>query len=227
MQVDPIRPTLKPPGTNSLIPECDALVSSYGFIFNLRRYIKAQQLSGGWWDGTIAGTGSGSSSGGPQLELQAVNDTSRARLLRVVHATLVGPGPARCCLPSHPTLLKHSFIEIPASCDVANKTCQAIHGGGSVRDVRAGSGGRGDGGARPPRRRGGDRHKGVAHGGRRCHQQGVPGRGLHSSTFRLNVSAFCGIRGACWGCLGGDQDVSGGMRGCLGCILCQKRLRLS
>ena len=24
----------------------------------------------------------------------------------------------------------------------------------------------------------------------------VPGRGLHSSAFRLNVSAFCGIRGA-------------------------------
>jgi hypothetical protein len=28
-------------------------------------------------------------------------------------------------------------------------------------------------------------------------------RGLHSSTFRLNVSAFCGIEGAFKGCLGG------------------------
>jgi uroporphyrin-III C-methyltransferase len=28
------------------------------------------------------------------------------------------------------------------------------------------------------------------------------GRGSHSSTFWLNVSAFCGIGGACRGCLG-------------------------
>jgi hypothetical protein len=28
------------------------------------------------------------------------------------------------------------------------------------------------------------------------------GRGLHSSTFWLNVSAFCGIGGAIRGCLG-------------------------
>jgi len=30
-----------------------------------------------------------------------------------------------------------------------------------------------------------------------------PGRGLHSSTFRLNVSTFCGIGGALRGCVGG------------------------
>jgi hypothetical protein len=29
------------------------------------------------------------------------------------------------------------------------------------------------------------------------------GRGLHSSTFRLNVSAFCGIGGVSRGCLVG------------------------
>ena len=29
------------------------------------------------------------------------------------------------------------------------------------------------------------------------------GTGLHSSTFRLNVSAFCGIGAAVRGCLGG------------------------
>jgi len=39
------------------------------------------------------------------------------------------------------------------------------------------------------------------------------GRGLHSSTFQLNVSAFCAIGGA--------------FREHSGCILCQKRLRLS
>jgi hypothetical protein len=31
----------------------------------------------------------------------------------------------------------------------------------------------------------------------------LTGRGLHSSTFWLNVSAFCGVGGAFRGCLGG------------------------
>ena len=31
----------------------------------------------------------------------------------------------------------------------------------------------------------------------------LPGRGLNSSIFWLNLSAFCGIGGACGGCLGG------------------------
>jgi len=31
----------------------------------------------------------------------------------------------------------------------------------------------------------------------------VKGWGLHSSTFQLNLSAFCGIGRACRGCLGG------------------------
>ena len=35
-------------------------------------------------------------------------------------------------------------------------------------------------------------------------------RGLHSSIFRLNVSALCGIGGAFWACL---EGVSGGVRG--------------
>ena len=42
------------------------------------------------------------------------------------------------------------------------------------------------------------------------------GRGLHSSTLSLNLSAFCGIGGACRGCLAGVQGVLGGIRGCLG-----------
>ena len=54
-----------------------------------------------------------------------------------------------------------------------------------------------------------------------------PGRGLHSSTFRLNVSAFYGMGGAFRGCGGGVQEVAGGVRGCVRCIVCQKRLRLS
>jgi len=42
----------------------------------------------------------------------------------------------------------------------------------------------------------------------------VEPRGFHSSTFRLNMSAFCGIRGAFRGCLAGLQEVSGGIMGC-------------
>jgi hypothetical protein len=54
------------------------------------------------------------------------------------------------------------------------------------------------------------------------------GRGLHSSTFRLNVSAFCVLGGAFRSRLRGVWQVAKGIsKGCLGCILCQKGLRLS
>jgi hypothetical protein len=46
------------------------------------------------------------------------------------------------------------------------------------------------------------------------------GRGLHSSTFRLNVSAFCGIGGAIGGYQGVVEAVLGALMGCSGCILC-------
>ena len=53
-----------------------------------------------------------------------------------------------------------------------------------------------------------------------------PTRGLHSSTVRLNLSAFCGLGVALRGCLRGVYGVLGAIRTWLGCILCQKRLRL-
>jgi hypothetical protein len=53
------------------------------------------------------------------------------------------------------------------------------------------------------------------------------GRGLHSSTFRLNASAFCGIGGASRGYLGGCFAGCRGSRRGLRCILCHERLRLS
>ena len=43
----------------------------------------------------------------------------------------------------------------------------------------------------------GQRHANDARDGHAC------GRGLHSSTFRLNVSALCAIGGSFKGCLGG------------------------
>ena len=41
MQVDPIKPTVKAPGTRRLKPELDNLLSSFAFNFNLCRYNKS------------------------------------------------------------------------------------------------------------------------------------------------------------------------------------------
>jgi len=39
------------------------------------------------------------------------------------------------------------------------------------------------------------------------------GRGLHSSTLQLNLSAFCETGGAVWECFGVVEGVVGDMRG--------------
>ena len=122
--------------------------------------------------------------------------------------------------------------------------CRGVHfiraGGGWGRAARTdlgaegggGGGGGGEGGAAGGRGEAG----GGGGGGEGCRRRrrarmrggaGAAGRGLHSSTFRLNVSAFCGKGGAFMDRLGGVSEVSGDIRGYLGCILCQKRLRLS
>ena len=44
-------------------------------------------------------------------------------------------------------------------------------------------------------------------------------RGLHSSTFQLNVSAVCGIRGARRDCVARVKGVLAGVSGCVGCFL--------
>jgi hypothetical protein len=49
------------------------------------------------------------------------------------------------------------------------------------------------------------------------------GRGLHSSTLQLNVSAYYGIGGQLRGYSGGVYVVC---QGVCGGVLCQKRLRL-
>jgi hypothetical protein len=38
VQIDPMKPKLKPPGTKRLKLEYDGLLSNFGFKFNLRRY---------------------------------------------------------------------------------------------------------------------------------------------------------------------------------------------
>ena len=40
MQVDPIKPMLKPPGTKRLKLNCDEPLSSFAFTFNVRPYTK-------------------------------------------------------------------------------------------------------------------------------------------------------------------------------------------
>ena len=42
MQVDPIKPKLKPPGTKRLKLKCDILLSTSAFKFRLRRYTTEQ-----------------------------------------------------------------------------------------------------------------------------------------------------------------------------------------
>jgi len=52
-------------------------------------------------------------------------------------------------------------------------------------------------------------------------------RGLHSSTFWLDLSAICGIGGTCGGRLGVLKGELRGTQGYAWRILCQKGLRLS
>jgi len=54
-----------------------------------------------------------------------------------------------------------------------------------------------------------------------------PTRGLHSSTFQLNLSALYGIGGARGDCLARIKGVSGGAWGVKGVFVCQIRLKLS
>jgi len=42
VQLNPIKPMLKPPGTKHLRLEYDGLLSSFAFKFDLRRYIEAR-----------------------------------------------------------------------------------------------------------------------------------------------------------------------------------------
>jgi len=44
VQVDPIKPTLRAPGTQHLKPKCDKLLSNSAFEFNLRRYNQVKTL---------------------------------------------------------------------------------------------------------------------------------------------------------------------------------------
>jgi hypothetical protein len=47
VQVDPMKPTLKPPGSKRLKLYHEKLLSNFAFNFNLRRYIMVLRAKGG------------------------------------------------------------------------------------------------------------------------------------------------------------------------------------
>ena len=57
MQVDPMKPKLKLPGTKRLKPRCDTLLSTHAFNFSLRRYTVAQAYTNYLMHGVTHGRG--------------------------------------------------------------------------------------------------------------------------------------------------------------------------
>jgi len=57
VHVDPIKPTLKPPGTKRLKLKYEKLVSNFDFNYSLRRYDKGKPTLVGACVGAIAGRG--------------------------------------------------------------------------------------------------------------------------------------------------------------------------
>ena len=45
VQVDPIKPILRPPGSKHLKLNCDVLLSTFAFKFNLRRFSAGDQVN--------------------------------------------------------------------------------------------------------------------------------------------------------------------------------------
>ena len=81
MQVDPIKATLKAPGSKRLKLKHDNLLSHFAFRFNLRRYTKAKSHPA-----PVAPGGSGGGGGGPTREDLEI---------------LSKVGPRRHCPPRH------------------------------------------------------------------------------------------------------------------------------
>ena len=97
VQVDPIKPKLKPPGTKRLKLKSDDSLSSFGFNFNLRRYTMGYIQTPGYADESHSATRSLGSNNATQLAGQfiamgALNDDTPV-------------GPARHCRQRH----RHAF----------------------------------------------------------------------------------------------------------------------
>jgi len=55
VQVEPIKPKLKPPGTKRLRLKCDILLSTFALKFKLRRYNEGAEAGAGAGAGAVAG----------------------------------------------------------------------------------------------------------------------------------------------------------------------------
>ena len=84
MQVNPIKPNLKPPGTKRLKLGYDGLLSNFGFKFNLRRYTgagggaaRSQPLLHD--DARPGGTRGGARAPGPRHALRSVSRGGNSR----------------------------------------------------------------------------------------------------------------------------------------------------
>ena len=83
MQFDPIKPTVKVPGTKHLTLKYDEPPSKFAFNFNLRHYVEVRVDSPGSWLATSPG-----SSGTVEV------------------------GSGQSCLPRHTPSFKPSFLEL-------------------------------------------------------------------------------------------------------------------
>jgi hypothetical protein len=75
VQVDPIKPILKPPGTKRLELKCDILLSTFAFKVKLRRYtlVDSDDEEGGTKTGPAAAAAAGGSSSAARTKLPPVS----------------------------------------------------------------------------------------------------------------------------------------------------------
>ena len=82
VQVDPIKPTLIPPGTKLFKLQCDELLSNFVFNHDLRRYTKVSQMHRHLipWAGLADSYGGGGGDGDGRLPGNAALDSAAATL---------------------------------------------------------------------------------------------------------------------------------------------------
>ena len=115
MQVDPIKPTLKAPGTKRLKLKCDILLSTSAFKFNLRRYTEQAASA------VVTANGRVPTGGSVPLVIRFADSHGKAR-----RATSKA-GPGRYHPPPHLPRFKASFVDskCTASPDVALRSSSA------------------------------------------------------------------------------------------------------
>jgi len=114
-QVDPIKTTLKPPGTKRLKLKYDKPLSNFAFNFNLRRYTKEYPDLFKEEVGTQANI--------TRRVIDTHFEPSFLELKMTSYDEQHLPGPLPATLSTH--ILSHRFLSHVGSYDVASNTCQA------------------------------------------------------------------------------------------------------